>query len=216
MCVNQIHISQRRQYADLKCCGKKRGWILKWHGGKWKIWTVMDGPKNSQRSSQDNNGIMLFSTHVLSAWVSEWEQKRGVFFIWSVSHHLCWLFSRQKAWQVQQQRRFKQRLTYYCSIYSLKWQTHTLVRWVLLLQNKAKSSTLERGCLFLSVTYSLSLFQHCMAWPCASRMLFPIVHYTSSICYSIFALSVMNTLRHLCRIKCYLRVSPIKMSVLGF
>lgn len=35
-----------------------------------------------------------------------------------------------------------------------------------------------------------------VTWLCARRILFLIIHYTSSVCYSTIALSVMNILRH--------------------
>lgn len=40
------------------------------------------------------------------------------------------------------------------------------------------------------------LFQRCVTWPRARRMLFLIVYYPLSICYSVIGLSVMNISRN--------------------
>lgn len=51
------------------------------------------------------------------------------------------------------------------------------------------------------------LFQRCVTWPRARRMLFLIVYYPSSISYSIIGLSVMNISRNYAELGVFASVS---------
>ena len=171
----------------------KRDNMLIWHavtkrGLRFEsLSTVADG-KSEHSSLAGNNGIVLFSTGVLSARVSEWEHQWPVEGL-LVSHHLCCsfvfvYFVLQKSSAFS---RLKQRLSH-CTAHSLEWHAG-----VLLLQTRTKECHIgARLSVFDCDTQSLSFSSLAWLGHVPTGGYFPIVHYTSSICYSIIALRVMN------------------------
>lgn len=156
---------------------------------------------------------MLFfpPTQVLSARVSEWEQKRVrcLWNIWKVlfvSHHLCFLCTdcsqSRKLYRFNSTGSLNSDLpTVPFTVWSDR-QRQALVYWcfsvlsLLLLQNKPNSSTLEREVCVFECDTGFILCQWCATWLCFGCMLFLIAHYTSSVWHSSITLSVMNIFRH--------------------
>lgn len=154
---------------------------------------MADG-KSEQSLLAGNNGIMLFSAGVLSAWVSEWEHQWPVEGL-RVSHHLCCCFFFLFLFYFLLQKN-----STFSSAGGLNSDSPTVPLTVrsdtlgfCYCKIKPKSVTIRARLSAVDCdTQSLSFSSLAWLGHEPTEGYFPIVHYTSSICYSVIALHVMN------------------------